>query len=335
MISVRFLTRRIDRAFPELDSYDDETCRRFVRAARRGFAWLMHAAIIFAVAVAGVVGGAWATDQLSRWLHRGLRPTDSDFVPVLVTVLGGAVLMGVGPLLGFLVRDRLHRRRLRFILRNRGSCPACSYKLIGLTLSDDSCITCPECGLRVKVDAALGELARDGSGRALLASGESFGTPLWRNPWFVRLRRWGLRVLIVSAAVLALTAGAYEWLIRDQAARASRAATSLSQQLKTLVGAVRAAPGESAWDVGARAESMIHAASAADRLALASSTSIAEFVFSTEEELARHGVPAIHSPRCGRRWSEVAGSWTPSKCRASAGCWTSSTPSARRPWRSG
>lgn len=53
---MRHLTRRIYRAFPELDRFPDEACERFVRAARRGWATtLVHATIVSAVVLPGML----------------------------------------------------------------------------------------------------------------------------------------------------------------------------------------------------------------------------------------------------------------------------------------
>ena len=60
---MRLLVRRIYRAFPELDRYSDEQCRRFVRSANRGWRRTLHASLIALVVMGGVGLGAWLGDQ--------------------------------------------------------------------------------------------------------------------------------------------------------------------------------------------------------------------------------------------------------------------------------
>ncbi len=151
---------------PSLDRYDDEQCLRFVRAARCG---AMRKAVNFGLigffGFCGLVAGCFAAailmDRLDRW-HL-IRPYPGW--SVALWVLACIPLLSMAPLASFLVRDRLLRARIRFILRTRGNCPGCLYSLIGLPISAASKVVCPECGIQTEVDPALGE-SGDRSGRS-------------------------------------------------------------------------------------------------------------------------------------------------------------------------
>src|SRR5438477_566522 len=57
---MRFLVRRIYRAFPELDRYSDEQCLRFVRATKRRLWTRLGHRIVIGVVTLLAIGGACA-----------------------------------------------------------------------------------------------------------------------------------------------------------------------------------------------------------------------------------------------------------------------------------
>lgn len=77
------------------------------------------------------------------------------------------------PLAALLVGDLHLRNRLREVLRVRALCHACGYSLIGVVVCEAGEVVCPECGFSSTVDPALGELARDESGRTVYQPSES------------------------------------------------------------------------------------------------------------------------------------------------------------------
>ncbi|MBS0196977.1 MAG: hypothetical protein JSR77_09475 [Planctomycetes bacterium] len=220
---MRLLTRRIHRAFPELDRYDDEQCARFIRAARRGVrrrlwvTFLVVFAGVFAFALSGV---AWM--QVSRpedWAQ----PTPwAKYILLLLLTLPVAA---AGPVTAYLTRDWLLRRRIRYILRARGQCMNCHYGLIGLPVGAESEITCPECQTICYVDPSLGELVLDESGKPRYQPNEKMLgksrllTPA-RSAW---LKRWSLRAALLFMITAPVGWGGYELWLRLQAAAASAA----------------------------------------------------------------------------------------------------------------
>ncbi len=168
---MRLISRRIYRAFAELDPYSDEQCIRFVDSARRGpLITALHTTAILAVTLPllclALAGTVYLFETLSRiiWLRR---PFAFEAAWILSTALMFAFACGAG----LVVRDMLLRRRLRYVLRSRGTCPACQYSLVGLEVSPRSTVACPECGVEVEVDASLAELTREGDGKRFVTDG--------------------------------------------------------------------------------------------------------------------------------------------------------------------
>src|SRR5882724_8981274 len=109
---MRLLVRRIYRAFPELDRYGDEQCRRFVSAANRGWRRGLHWTFILTLVVGGVVLSAWAADhafEVSNEYQNSQRRDVlwADVAAGLLTI----PLFLAGPLGGLVAGDFLLRRR--------------------------------------------------------------------------------------------------------------------------------------------------------------------------------------------------------------------------------
>ena len=228
---MRLPTRHIYRAFPELDTYSDEQCQRFMRASRGGFArTIVHAAIILAITLAGFVGGSlflfWfinSTTQNVPIMNLG-KPAPL-WQSILYTILIIATV-AFGPILGFLARDFLVIDRIRWILRSRGLCPTCRYSLVGLAVDEHARVLCPECGNPTGVDPSLGELTTDEAGRPRFKPDvpDAIKAPiLLRLP--LGLKRWIKRGAWLAAAgvvLLLLAAVGYECFLRIQASAARR-----------------------------------------------------------------------------------------------------------------
>ena len=161
----------------------------------------------------------WLLGQLPGFRHT----TDGlllliIFIPSAVSVFAVAML-----------RDLLLRRRIRYLIVNRGSCSACGYVLLGLPVSEANTVACPECGHISDVDPAMGELAVAADGaRTYRSSGHVAAVGFW-NPKRVaavtRLAKWaGL-----SAVVLAfMLGGAVIWRYVVVEQDASKAAAMLN-----------------------------------------------------------------------------------------------------------
>ncbi|MFZ4573038.1 MAG: hypothetical protein ACOYN0_01490 [Phycisphaerales bacterium] len=230
---MRLLTRKLWRAFPELDRYSDEQCRRFVRAARGS--WLRRlgrglcstavacvpllACVMWRVAIAALRGRTASPN--GSWLLMG------GYAIVLVASILAA------PVLAYVCRDLLLRRRVRYVLRDRGSCVSCRYSLIGVPVPTGNVVVCPECASPCEVDPALTELSLDALGQRVFAP-----APLaTRGFWNPSRRRHAVRALKVGAVLLVVGGlgfvGIYEYSLRRQAARA-KAATPPPDALNTL-----------------------------------------------------------------------------------------------------
>lgn len=232
---MRLITWKIHRAFPELDPYDDEQCRRFIKAARSSpLVAALHGAAMFStmapLLIGGIAGVLFLSDRykaLDFSLPSLLTPTG------LLFLLACLVLVSIGPLAAYLVRDRLLRRRLAFVLRTRGACPTCAYSLIGLPLSSRNTVLCPECGVEVEVDASLGELSREGTGRILVAGVALDAYRFW-TPERLRLLKRVARAAALVLLVLVPAAGLYELRARSQASKAAAIASALAEKLNAL-----------------------------------------------------------------------------------------------------
>lgn len=136
---MRLPLSKVYRAFPELDRFGDEQCRRFVRWARSkvrfrivllpvaaGVAWLMGVHF-----VASLVVPMETVSRGEKWIQTTL--------VVLVLVAVGASIV-----VGHLVRDAILIHAIRTRIRS-GRCPECGFSLLGLPIADGA-IVCPECG---------------------------------------------------------------------------------------------------------------------------------------------------------------------------------------------
>jgi hypothetical protein len=258
---MRILVRRIYRAFPELDAYSDEQCARFVRATRRGWARWGHRAVIVlvsAVSFFGVmIGLAFLSSVLERYQNSIRR--DVPWMEALIA-LAAVPLVALVPVSAFLMRDVLLRRRLRWVLRDRSACPKCRYRLIGLAVSAQHTIKCPECGMVCDVDPSISELALDETGKeqyhpAVIAP---------RKPpfWTKRRRKLVLRTLLVIVLVPSLAALTYEGFLRWQArvARRERPGTAaLTALARSLQGDAKG-EARNGWDLLGAALAAVDAA---------------------------------------------------------------------------
>lgn len=216
---MRLPVRRIWRAFPELDRYHDDECRLFVRQARgRLLPTALQTGFACAVLIGGLVGGFQLLSALvPMQIARAWTPRET-----LIIYMGLAVIVGLPAMAALLVRDWFLRRRLRHVLRDRGSCPRCRYSLVGLVIPASLEIACPECGHACQVDPSLSVLSRPG-GVSVVA--EDARIALLRAPFWTaqRKRRWKRGTLVTLLGLL-LVIGVplliYEWQVRAELALA-------------------------------------------------------------------------------------------------------------------
>jgi hypothetical protein len=225
---MRLMVRKaIYRAFPELDSFSNERCKRFVQAAKRpwGVKARMLGAGVGTFLVSAVLLDAAIVLVVSE--IQGPRQVDPP-TPILALLVIGfiAILAGCGAL-GLVAKDFVLRRRLRDVLRTRGRCHSCRYLLVGVAVSPTHEVVCPECGFVSSVDASLGELATDEAGRVLYEPSEASlrEGPRWLTPTRrAAIRRWGVRVAVAMPLIFMAALAGYFVFLSYQAsfARADR-----------------------------------------------------------------------------------------------------------------
>jgi hypothetical protein len=235
----RLPVRHVYRAFPELDGYSDEQCIRFMKAARGTM--LRRAIAILAILtifVVGTIAGAIILLSVVNMILPSGHTRNLQLGRGLVMLCLLLICTAAGPILAFLMRDFLIIDRIRWILRSRGLCQACSYSLIGLAVSPDNSVTCPECAALCTVDPSLGELTTgDGGTRHFKPDDASHVTPplLQRIPDSIKLAaKVSSRVALVLLCVLAVLALAYEGTIQWRAGRARAAQASIRAELARL-----------------------------------------------------------------------------------------------------
>jgi hypothetical protein len=262
---ILLLHNRIHRAFPELDPFTEERCLSFLHAAagsviRRALHGLVSFLVGVVVLIGGMFGTAWAVHTLSG--GRGNLDWTAEVLPFLLPLCAA-------PVAGFLARDFLLRRRVRWVLRTRGACPVCRYSLVGLPVGIKNTVTCPECALEVEVDPSLGELVLDEAGlkrfkpsRAALPR-----PPRIFTPGRVRfLKRAAIITAIILGIGLPALWGGYELWLRRQASIA-RAERPGAEALTALIESVQPAGSEgapNAWDLLQEADAIRVAADLAD-----------------------------------------------------------------------
>ena len=220
---MRIPVGRVYRAFPELDRFTDAQSEQFVRAAcKRGWRRHVHRVLIVVfLLVSWVI--AWLLLMLGAYLLDRFAPTLHRSNAAFWTIASLSILLFAAPIFLILpVKDWFLLRRLRLVIRARGTCPSCQYSLLGAMVDDRDHVICPECGMGLEADASLDEIATDDAGRKVfMPSGKHKSLEFWTP----RRRRIGKRLAIAAAvlvfAVLPLSLGGYEFFLRRQAATAA------------------------------------------------------------------------------------------------------------------
>lgn len=146
------------RAFPELDAYDDATCREYMKRAAGGSRWGRFVAcptIAIAMIPFAVVLGTWSGRLLAGLV--GQRAWWAAIEWPLVMVYGPllALIWSLPIIVPMATSDLLIRRQLTRRIRT-ADCPGCRYSLLGQTIRHDAArrrdmVRCPECGLEIAV----------------------------------------------------------------------------------------------------------------------------------------------------------------------------------------
>jgi hypothetical protein len=150
---VRLISRKIWRAFPELDRYDDEVCQRYIARALATRNTSLHRTLLITSIIAAffvsvtIAGFHFAfLYWFARLLNNGNQI--SVMVDTFLNLLVFVSFIWMPYLTGLIVRDQLLHRSLR--LHFEGAiCPKCRYSLVGLELhgpDGSKRVKCPECG---------------------------------------------------------------------------------------------------------------------------------------------------------------------------------------------
>lgn len=155
---MRLPTRKVWRAFPELDPFTDDECRAYMRESRgrRAFGNLvvLPASVVLGVALGmtGWAGLAFTLESLGIELES---PRVPEWVHALVLLLLVLIVFGAPLIVALVARDAWVRRALRRRI-NLASCGGCGYSLLGLTVradaeTGDEFVMCPECARRTSL----------------------------------------------------------------------------------------------------------------------------------------------------------------------------------------
>lgn len=169
---LRFLHPRLHRSLPELDSvggsHRSRAAVEWALASRATGAFRSRAmrwAVIIGVTVAGGIAGfaslvvwiarehSWQWDETAgeAWeVFTGSFVVGDDWGYVLVTLLPAVVAFSVA-------RRMMGRSAVRRVLRRRGLCDCCGYRVAGLPINASGGVVCPECSRVSGVAAVLGE----------------------------------------------------------------------------------------------------------------------------------------------------------------------------------
>ncbi|HZW06137.1 MAG TPA: hypothetical protein VFF65_03355, partial [Phycisphaerales bacterium] len=237
---MRLVTRHIWRAFPELDRFSDEQCRRFTRAARRSRPFWLRLAHWTAQwgALAGCVFAAYsAADAVHQAAWRSDLSLGVTYFWIAVSGVVFLLIAAWGAPAWLLVSHGFLRRRIAWVLRARGRCSGCRYVLVGLPVGPGNLVVCPECGLEASVDPSLGELTTGSDGRDRYTPSATVLKAA--EPWvnLKRVKWWAARVSMVAVLLVLIAGigfGLREWRLRAQAARA-RALPAGVEEMRSLI----------------------------------------------------------------------------------------------------
>tara|TARA_R110002073_G_scaffold104622_5_gene236805 strand:- start:122577 stop:123080 length:504 start_codon:yes stop_codon:yes gene_type:complete len=143
---MRLLTTKIYRAYPELDKYDDEVCKRYIKRAKRlQNAWKFWVLMLVALPLSLVVwfGVMYGTVYVLNEYFYNISQAPETFIMLVI----GTGIAWMPAFTALLIRDRWLHRCVRKQLVGV-QCPPCGYSLIGLTIDTPNTpsVHCPECG---------------------------------------------------------------------------------------------------------------------------------------------------------------------------------------------
>jgi len=147
---MRLISRKIWRAFPELDQFDDAECREYLKRSKPVANSALGSLLVICATLFALV--LWVlVIVLVMPVISGMGLSRGIFVAIQFVLL--TALIWLTALSGFLMRDywvrRFIRRRIAMSI-----CMKCGYSLIGLPMQSDAVI-CPECGQSNRITQEL------------------------------------------------------------------------------------------------------------------------------------------------------------------------------------
>lgn len=151
---MRIVTRKLYRAFPELDAFTDEQCADYlanVKQRRARFSMLIIG-LPATLGVAYLIGFPLFVGRVvMRWLNdMGLFKMNAAGDMQIMIVFGTFITLWVAgaALIPLTLRDRLLKKALYQVINDqleKTRCRQCSYSLIGQQPTGER-LECPECG---------------------------------------------------------------------------------------------------------------------------------------------------------------------------------------------
>jgi hypothetical protein len=196
---MRIIASPIYRAFPELDGFTDEQCRRYVDLARGG----QRSRVMFEVArVMLSLGCVYVSYPV---VLRNWSWSEADWLITLSVAMMATVFL----LFMLFWRDVLLRLLVRRVLRGSARCPSCDYSAMGLVVSANYAVTCPECGKSIDITAYRDHCVAGADGalrfmppRGLVFEENRLWAPQRRRAVFRSVRRIGLATLLAVPIVV-------------------------------------------------------------------------------------------------------------------------------------
>jgi hypothetical protein len=152
---MRIITRKLYRAFPELDAFTDDQCRQYllnIRQSKQQYS-LVIIGIPTLLGLVHLFGLPYLLSRfVMRWVYRSFKFSLSQLDDTLFLLVIGTFLivwLGGSAFWPLYLRDRLLGAELVKVLNNqlrKTRCRTCSYSLIGQTPAPDGSLICPECG---------------------------------------------------------------------------------------------------------------------------------------------------------------------------------------------
>ena len=148
---MRLITRKIYRAFPELDQFDDVTCQRYINRtvgiSTNGAGCLLIGSVLIVSFIAWIFIEYNAIQVGVFWLLDKLEIRVGPYREVFIYLVAYSGYIWFPWLMLLIARDRWLYRQIKKQLHGVG-CRECGYCLVGLPINEtrfNGFVVCPEC----------------------------------------------------------------------------------------------------------------------------------------------------------------------------------------------